>query len=81
MLIAVGALLLEGLFDDALHLHRHARSQAANRIGVFVENGVDDRLGVFTPKRSPANDHFVKSDSQRPQIGASIDLPAARLLR
>ena len=47
----------------------------------MVENRIEDRLPTCCPETASARRHLVEHDAEREQIGARVQLLAARLLR
>ena len=80
-LIAQAAVLLERLGDDPLELGGQMRVERARRHRRLVQNPVEDDGRRRAGERLPAGRHLVEHDAERKQIGARVELLAARLFR
>ena len=79
-LIALVGRLRQALVDDALELHRHACAQRCQRLGLLVEDAVEESLLVFCREWRLSADHLVEHDAERPDIRAAVDRAAFHLL-
>ena len=66
--------------DDALKFHRNAGSLRGQRLGLLVDDFVEQSLGIEAPKGRLPADHFIEHAAQRPDVGAVVDLHTLGLL-
>ncbi len=71
--------LSQTFFDDAFHRQRDARPESRQRLWIFVQNSVDNRLFILAGEWVRASHHFVQHHAQGPDIGAQVYLLSTRL--
>ena len=71
----------ERLRDDLLQMWRDVLPEMSDRLGRRGENGAQHGDVVFSGERTPAGQHLVEHDAERPDISACVQRIAARLFR
>ena len=71
----------QALADDELEFHRHARPHAGQRLGLLMDDLVQQCLVVLALERPLPADHLVQHDAQRPEVGATVGLLSHCLFR
>ena len=64
MLIPEFPILREAFEDDAFQLHRYAGAHGRKRLGILIQDLVEDRQLVVAGKRVPARYHLVEDHAQ-----------------
>ena len=72
---------LQRLAHDDAPERRQRGGLAASNGDLVAEQGVEDRGFALDRQRMSTGEELVQQDSQRPDVGAQVDLRAARLLR
>ena len=80
MLVAQFAVFLQSFVDDVFELGRNIWVQPDGRDRNLVKNRVEQVRRRVTAEGQRASSHFVQNGSEREQIGAGIEILAARLL-
>ena len=80
MLVAQLRILFQSFADDAIELRRQVRIHARRRRRLALQDRCENDARRIPCKSLPARRHLVQHQSQRKQIGASIELFRAHLL-